>query len=614
MRRISVLILVTFLATQAFAARIDRGVAPVERDAATRWVKRAPLSAVAMQQAVAHAQLAETSGARPVVLVETNYYTYLAGEPLELRVTIDPNGFDSPVTMYLYRENRVTGERRYHNIAGGLLPAGEQADLFGAVGSGVPVFVPTLNDFVLFGSTGTGSDLSWGVAGAIGAATTVPAGQPGLHQWVMELRDAAGKRVLARSNAMYSYITQTVQVSGTITSSTTWTADKRYVLNDFVGVAEPAVLTIEPGTVIYGGDTKATLFIRRGAKIMADGTARRPIVFTSTQRVGSRAQQDWGSLVIFGRAPINVAGGQGFMEGLPSQPEFAYGGNNPADNSGIIRYVRLEFGGFLIAQNQEINGLTLCAVGTGTVVDYVQVLHNADDAFEFFGGTVNASHLLGVAYADDGIDTDLGYVGSIQFVALIKRGNDEGDGNILVESDNNGQGTDATPLTSPLVYNVTGVRIPSANGNYGVVLRRNTAGKFYNMISQGSKNAPLNLRDASTTANANSGALVFDHSILFGDFSDAAFPSRTDGGQSRTFAFTTNKNNRNVDPQLAIGAATHVKTLMPDLEPLAGSPALDADFVAVPPDNGFLQAVGYQGAVGPGNNWILTGWANFSDN
>ncbi|HYO75519.1 MAG TPA: hypothetical protein VE010_03580, partial [Thermoanaerobaculia bacterium] len=574
MRRILILITMALVSATTLTAR--------ERAAGrTEWLKRAPLTALTMAKAVENAELAEVSGTRPVVLLETNYYTYLPGEPLELRLTVHPNGFGSPVTMYLYQENRVSGERRYYNVASGLLAAGQQADLFGTAG-GVPVFVPTLSDFVLFGSAGNSSPLSWGTAGALGAATMVPAGQPGMHQWVIELRDAAGKRVLSRSNAMYSYVTGTVPVSGTIAQSTTWTADKRYVLSDFVGVANGATLTIEPGTVVYGGDTRATLFIQRGAKIMADGTARRPIVFTSTQRVGSRAQQDWGSLVILGNAPINVTGGQAVLEGLPTQTAYSYGGNDPNDSSGVLRYVRLEFGGFLIAANQEINGLTLGGVGRGTVIDYVEVLHNKDDAFEFFGGTVNAKHLLGVAFADDGLDFDFGYSGSVQFVALIKRGNDEADGNVLTESDNNGQGTAATPLTSPRVYNVTGVRMASNNGNYGAVLRRNTAGRFHNVIVQGSKNAPVNVRDAATVGNATSGALVLDHSILFGDFSDAAFPSRTDGAQSRTFVFTTNGRNRNVDPMLAIGTSSLVKTYMPDLEPLENSPALDADFVANP--------------------------------
>lgn len=602
MRRILILLTTVLVCAQALAARPERA----------EWLKRAPMSVMALQKAVADAELAEVSGTRPIVLLETNYYTFLPGEPVELRLTVSPNGFGSPVTMYLYQENRTTGERRYYSVAGGLLAAGQQSDLFGG---NVPVFVPSLADFVLFGNAGNASPLSWGVAGALGGAAVAPQGQPGLHQWVVELRDAAGKRVLARSNAMYSFVTQSVPVSGTITTSTTWTADKRYVLSDFVGVAGGATLTIEPGTVIYGGDTRATLFIQRGADIIADGTARRPIIFTSAQRTGSRAQQDWGSLVLLGNAPINVTGGQAVLEGLPSQPAYSYGGPDADDSSGILRYVRLEFGGFLIAANQEINGLTLAGVGRGTVVDYVEVLHNKDDAFEFFGGTVNASHLLGVAFADDGLDFDFGYGGSVQFAAMIKRAvNDESDSNILTESDNNGDGTNAQPLTNPRVYNVTSVRVASNTGNYGAVLRRNTAGRYHNVVVQGSRLAPVNLRDGSTNNNATSGALVFDNSILFGDFSDAAFPSRTDGGQSRTFVFTTNTRNRNVDPQLAMGAATLIKTYMPDLTPLDGSPALDADFVANPPDDGFLEAVDYQGAVGPGHNWLLSGWATYSDN
>lgn len=610
MRRILIIAAIGLLSAQASA-----GPREVDTPREREWVRRATLSSSMFEKAVAEAESLEATGHRPIVLTETNYYALLPGEPLELRVTVDPNGFGAPVTMYLYRENRVSGERRYFTASGTELAAGVQSDLFGsAEGGPVPVFVPVLRDFVLFGSA-SGGQLNFGAAGALGASITVPAGQPGLHQFVFELRDAAGKRILSRSNAMYSYVNETVTVTGSLTSSQRWTADKRYVIRDYVGLTSGNTLTIDPGTVIYGGDGRATLFIQRGAKIVADGTERRPIIFTSPQRTGLRAQKDWGSLVLLGNAPINVAGGQAFLEGLPSQPEYTFGGTDPADSSGIIRYVRLEFGGFEIATAQEINGLTLGGIGTGTVVDHVQVLQNKDDAFEFFGGTVNASHLLGVGFADDGLDFDFGYLGSVQFAAMIKRAeNDEGDSNILTESDNNGTGGPETPLTSPMVYNVTSVRVPSNTGNYGAVLRRNSAGNYHNIVVQGSRNAPVNLRDSSTNNNANSGSLVFDNSILFGDFSDAAFPSRTDGPQSRTFVFTTNKHNRNVDPLLAIGTPSLLKTYMPDVTPLDDSPALDADMVAVPPDNGFLRVVDFQGAVGPGNNWILSGWASFSDN
>jgi hypothetical protein len=611
MRRIMFVVAMALLTTQALFAATElspRGNRSMD------WIKRAPASA--LMRIATDANLAEVAGPRPIALIETNYYTFLPGEPLQVRLTVDPNGYGAPVTLYVYWENRTTGERRYYNTAGGLLAAGQQSDLFGAPSSVIPIFVPALNDFVLFGSTSDSSQLSWGLNGALGASLTVPAGQTGLYQWVVELRDAAGKRVLARSNAMYSYIEGTVPVTGTITVSTTWTANKRYLLNDFVGVSNSATLTIEPGTVIYGAGTRATLFIQRGAKINADGTARRPIIFTSAQRVGSRAQKDWGSLVLLGGAPINVTGGSAVLEGLPSEAAYTFGGTNAADSSGVLRYVRLEFGGFEIATNQEINGLTLGGVGNGTVIDYVEVLHNKDDAFEWFGGTVNAKHLLGIAFADDGLDFDFGYGGSVQFAALIKRAeNDEGDSNIFTESDNNGLGGTETPLTNAKVYNVTAVRVASGTGNYGGVLRRNTAGKFYNAVVTGSRLAPVTLRDALTFNNAGAGDLVLNNSIFHGSFADAQFPNAADrADQTRTFLFTTMTRNRNVDPLLAMGTPTLTRTLMPDLEPLENSPALDADYVAQPPDNGFLEAVDYQGAVGPGQNWILSGWANFSDN
>lgn len=605
MRRILIVAAMALFAAQAFAARTEQGE--------TNWVKRAPISFAALQNAVIAADATETSGARPIVLLETNYYTFLPADKLQLRVTLNPNGFGAPVTMYLYQENRVSGERRYYNVGGGLLTAGQQQDLFGGANAPVPVFVPTLNDFVLFGSAGDSAEISWGVNGALGGSQT--AGAVGQYQWVYEVRDAAGKRVLSRSNAMYSNIQTSIPVSGTIASSTTWTANNRYVLNDFVGVAPPATLTIEPGTVVYGGGTRASLFIQRGAKINAEGTARRPIIFTSAQRTGNRAQRDWGSLVVFGAAPINVPGGQAFMEGLPSEPAYSYGGAVANDNSGVIRYVRLEFGGFEIATNQEINGLTLGGVGSGTTIDHVQVLHNKDDAFEFFGGTVNAKYLLSVAAADDGLDFDNGYLGSIQYAVLIKRAvNDESDSNFFTESDNNATGGADTPLTNPKVYNVTAVRVASGTGNYGGVLRRNTAGKFYNVIVAGSRLAPITVRDASTLTNAGNGELVINNSILFGNFADSQFPNSADrASQTRDFLFTNMKSNRNTDPMLGMGTPTLLKTYMPDLEPLAGSPALDVDYVAYPAD-GFVEAVDFIGGVAPGNNWVLSGWANFSDN
>ena len=161
MRRLLTVIALSLCAAQGFAARAHR--------ADTSWARRAPVSFVELQSAVAEASSLEATSARPIVLLETNYYTFLPADKLQLRVTINPNGFGAPVTMYLYRENRTTGDRQYYNIsAAALLAQGQQSDLFGTTTAPIPVFVPTLNDFVLFGSTSDPSELSWGIDGALG--------------------------------------------------------------------------------------------------------------------------------------------------------------------------------------------------------------------------------------------------------------------------------------------------------------------------------------------------------------------------------------------------------------------------------------------------------------
>ena len=617
MRR-SLLLLAIGLFTLPLAAAPLRVVSRGGAVPGASWVQ--PASADLRQQPTAMSW--EAVATRPVALVETNYYTYLPGEPLQLRITTHPNGYSGPVTMYLYWEDRRTGERRYYNIAGGgLLPAGESRDLFGASTEPVAIAAPELTDFVLFGTAADAVN-SWGVDGAIRGSIATPTNETGLYQYVLELRDAEGHRSLARANAMYSYIESSQNISGTITTDTTWTANRRYVLSDFVGVAAPATLTIEPGTVVYGGNSRATLFIQRGAKVMANGTSRRPIIFTSPQTVGSRNQTDWGSLVLMGAAPVNDTRnqlvGESYLEGLPQTPEYRFGGSNANDNSGVLRYVRLEFGGFEIQNDQEINGLSLAGVGRGTTVEYVQVLQNKDDAFEFWGGTVNARFLLGVGFADDGLDMDLGYSGNIQYAVMVKRAaNDENDSNFLTETDGHPQTFTLTPKTAPLVFNVTAIRQDNAQfGNYGGVLRRGASPRFYNTIVSNSRQAPLTIRDTATFDNAGTNELVFDSSILFGDFSDAKFPSSSDrGSQTRDFLFNTMKRNRNADPLLTLGSRlTAVTSLMPDVTPLAGSPALNANYVTQPPDNTFFEPVDFIGGVGPGRNWVLDGWATFSDN
>ena len=168
-------------------------------------------------------------------------------------------------------------------------------------------------------------------------------------------------------------------------------------------------MTIEPGVVVRGDAAAAGagLFITKGAKLIAEGTATSPIVFTSDKAVGSRTKGDWGGIVILGKGALNINNGINNIEGIAASADTEFGGGstpNNADNSGSLKYVRIEFAGYVYAQNQEINGLTFGAVGSGTTVDYVQVSHCNDDSFEWFGGAVNCKHLVAFRGLDDDFD------------------------------------------------------------------------------------------------------------------------------------------------------------------------------------------------------------------
>ncbi|MYD86034.1 MAG: T9SS C-terminal target domain-containing protein, partial [Acidobacteria bacterium] len=189
-------------------------------------------------------------------------------------------------------------------------------------------------------------------------------------------------------------------VSGRITADTTFTADSLWLLDGAVFVEEPARLTIEAGTEVFGrSSTNGTLIIARGAQILANGTADAPIVMTSDQKIGDRARGDWGGLIINGRAPLNVPGGEAEGEGDTG----VYGGTDPDDDSGHLYYVRVEFAGSEFSPDNELNGIAFQGVGRGTEVDHVMVKFNKDDGLEFFGGTVEVKHVICFAIADDSI-------------------------------------------------------------------------------------------------------------------------------------------------------------------------------------------------------------------
>jgi hypothetical protein len=284
-------------------------------------------------------------------------------------------------------------------------------------------------------------------------------------------------------------------ITGVITSNITLKSCKIYKLSGLVYVASGATVTVEAGTVIKGikgaaGTAGGGLIVTRGSKLNAVGTVTDPIIFTSNEAVP--ASGDWGGVVLLGKAPTNHAAAV-TVEGITGTPpaDATYGGptnNIPGDNSGSLKYVRIEYAGFELATDNELNGLTLAGVGSGTLIDYVEVYKSKDDAFEFFGGTVNASHLVAIDALDDMFDTDNGYSGTISYALGVSDPTraDKSQSNGF-ESDNNATGAAVTPNTHPTYNNITIIGQataaaasitngqPSGTGKYGRAahLRRN---------------------------------------------------------------------------------------------------------------------------------------------
>jgi hypothetical protein len=250
-------------------------------------------------------------------------------------------------------------------------------------------------------------------------------------------------------------------LSGDIKTTVTLSASKIYGLKGFVWVQDGGVLRIDAGTVIVGDQpgVNSALTINRGGKIYAQGTPASPIIFTSAAPAGQRARGDWGGLLLMGKARINNPGGESIMEGFPDDPINArFGGTDDNDSSGVLSYVRCEFGGIAFFPNQEINGLTFCGVGRKTVVNNVQVSYAGDDSFEFFGGAVDTRYLIAYNGIDDDFDTDNGYSGRNQFL-LGRRFRQIADQSTsqAFESDNDANGTGNTPLTTAIYSNVTAI-------------------------------------------------------------------------------------------------------------------------------------------------------------
>jgi hypothetical protein len=534
---------------------------------------------------------------RPAVLLETDYYyyPYSGGDRPTVYATIDAAGYGMPVTMWLYWQNRATGERRYLNQRAGLLQAGNARDLFGTASSPLAMYAPTIADVVLLGN-----------GGALGQAPLDPTGQ---YEFVLELRDATGAKVVSEDHAMYNFVDGVTTVTGSIVDDTVWTNDHAYLLDSapvYVGgnpitnnpPVTPTVLTIEAGTVILGSTAnQGTLVVTRGSDIYANGTPNLPIIFSSVQPRGSRAAGDWGGLVLNGAAPLNdptIYDNPEAGEG-DSGP---FGGDDPNDSSGALNYVRVEFAGIRFSDRNELNGIALQGVGAGTVVNNVQVSYNLDDGIEFFGGTVNVTNVFIYGARDDSVDWVLGWRGQLDNVVVIQLE----DADCGIEADNLGDGgEDNEPRSNPTIRNATFVGLKGVAGvenGSGARLRRGTAGTLRGAIFQSFGHSGIRVEGTETFDQITAGTLVMANSIIY----DNGVPYAGDD-EAAVAAWLESASAANLfeNPMLA----DPFNPVKPDVTPLAGSKAADARYAGT---------LDYIGGVDPNASWINAGWISYSKN
>jgi hypothetical protein len=334
---------------------------------------------------------------------------------------------------------------------------------------------------------------------SLGATSTPPAGMssaaykgaidpngatPWYAGWSFYSRLVAGN---LNSDPLSIMTMETISDNGSGTGTVTWTNNKTYVLDGFVYVNSGQTLTIQPGTIIQGksgeGENASALIVARGGRIIAEGTAEDPIIFTFEGDAGNTpatTRGQWGGLIILGNASLNSNPGETAIEGIPTtESRGLYGGDDDADNSGSLKYVSIRHGGTLIGGDNEINGLTLGGVGSGTTIDYVEIVGNADDGIEWFGGTVTGKHIIAAFCADDGFDYDEGYRGWNQFGIVHQDPTEAGSGG---EHDGGTDPETAEPYATPVFFNITSIGAPLKQA---LLFRDNAGGEYHNSIFTG---------------------------------------------------------------------------------------------------------------------------------
>jgi hypothetical protein len=393
-------------------------------------------------------------------------------------------------------------------------------------------------------------------------------------------------------------------VSGSLQGQQLWTADKTWVLDGIVYVEAGARLVIEAGTQIQGRAGSA-LLVTRDATIHARGTASAPIVFTSALAAGKRQAGDWGGVVLLGNAPVNNA--DAHIEGLDTgDTRGLFGGRDATDNCGVLEFARIEFAGFEVYANNELNGLTLGGCGSKTIIRNVQVHRALDDGIEIFGGNVDLRHILITGAADDSLDWDMGWTGRVQFLQVQQY---SGVGDNAFEADNDNRNYYAEPVSEPTFYNVTLQSMQSGEKHQrAMTLRRGTGGHFHNMLIAGFSGEAIDVKDRATVERIESGQLSFG-GILIADigsdgrsyFAAEAGDQDDDGGFDEASYFGT-KLDLGSSPQFV-----HRPQSESDHDyRLAASSAARNNVQSIPQGEFWDEAANYRGAFRPGVNVMWT--------
>ena len=459
----------------------------------------------------------------------------------------------------------------------------------------------------------------------------------------------------------------TVTLSGSIAANRTLTPDTNYVLRGFVYVNSGATLTINAGTKIVGDTTAlgSALFVLRGARIVANGTEAAPVVFTSQRSAGNRSPGDWGGLVIVGNARANrtgniiVEGSNGSVVGANSAGTIYTGGTVDTDNSGTLRYVRVEFAGYATLTDAELNSFTFAAVGSGTTVEYVQALAGLDDNFEWFGGSVNGKYLVSYESGDDHFDGSEGYRGLNQFlIGLQTTFITPRPGAGAVSTDPQGfeiDGCNGGGCVAPSganaqsagrddgLYNMnvfanftmigtpTGVTVPGSGG-VGAVLRRGTGGYYLNGVIARWPRAGISLRDSTSNNRFQVDSLIV-RNLYFAENGVLASGANFDAtgsnfGQESAFAA---RNSNIVVGAGTVTAASLFMTLPTvsgtttgasfDWSPAASSPIATGGLNSFAADpriaarvGTFITPTAYRGAAAPGGAKWWANWTNYARN